>query len=241
MKTTSRESRIVFAVRFLALLQILFIVATPVASFGQHSACRKRSTPSSSTVSTPLTSSSSESTKCRMSSIAVSAAGVNSPEDEITRQLERARAALAVSRAKIAAREQAAENEFAAQAKNGKTKTVAERTNGALGPEVPFFATQQASNGTAEKQNGKRELVIKAKNEEGLFTTDGDLMAKLSEEEEWESRSLFEVFQSERNEPEKNPLAERDVAASIFGLRKLLQTDDFQRIFDKRNRFIGEP
>lgn len=168
--------------------------------------------------------------------MAVSAAGSNNPEDEVTRQLERARAVLEVSRAKLAAREQAAENEFAAKAKNGKTTTAPAIR---MGPEVPFFATQ-STNGMAEKKNGKREQVIKAQNEEGLFTTDGDLMAKLSEEEEWESRSLFEVFQNERSRPEKDALADRDVAANIFNLRKQLQTEDFQRIFDKRNRFIGE-
>jgi hypothetical protein len=66
-------------------------------------------------------------------------------------------------------------------------------------------------------------------------------MAKLSEEEEWESRSLLEVFQNERGPAKEHKLADRDVAASIFNLRRVLQTEDFQRIFDQRNRFIGEP
>jgi hypothetical protein len=165
--------------------------------------------------------------------------GFNDGEDDVARQLERARAALEVSRAKLAAREQAAENEFTPiVVNNDENPTTVIRNGAMMGPDVPFFAT--LSNGSTEKRNSKREKVIKSQNEEGLFTTDGDLMAKLSEEEEWESRSLFEVFQNERNRPEKNLLAERDVAASIFNLRKQLQTEDFQRIFDQRNRFIGE-
>jgi hypothetical protein len=181
--------------------------------------------------------SSSESIKRQVSPMVVSAVGFNSPEDDdVARQLQRARAALEVSRAKMAAREQDVENEFTVTMKNEKSAAVLK--NGTMGPEVPFFAT--LSSASNEKANCKRKKVIKSQNEEGLFTTDGDLMAKLSEEEEWESRSLLEVFESERNKPEKNHLAERDVAASIFYLRKQLQTQDFERIFDKRNRFIGE-
>ena len=74
----------------------------------------------------------------------------------------------------------------------------------------------------------------------GLFTTDGDKMAELSEEEEWESRPLLEVFESEIEDTSSSVLNERDVAASIFNLRKTLQMEDYRKIFDKRNRFIGE-
>ncbi|KAL3912760.1 MAG: hypothetical protein SGARI_000989, partial [Bacillariaceae sp.] len=154
---------------------------------------------------------------------------------EVTRQLERARAVLEASRAKMEARERAAEQEFAAteDEKNG---------TGAMGTAVPFFATTQNDNEEDGKNNGKRDMVIKDQNQDGLFTTDGDLMAKLSEEEEWECRSLFEVFENERRgqQEKDDSLAARDVAASIYGLRKVLQTEDFQKIFDKRNRFIGE-
>lgn len=86
----------------------------------------------------------------------------------------------------------------------------------------------------------KKEKVIKDKNENGLFTTDGDLMAKLSEEEEWESRPLLEVF---KNEKKKAPAAkniDRDIGQSMYNLRKSLQTEDFMKIFDKRNYFIGD-
>ena len=35
-------------------------------------------------------------------------------------------------------------------------------------------------------------------------------------------------------------LADRDVVASIWNLRKTLHNDDFVRVFDKQNRFIGD-
>jgi hypothetical protein len=95
----------------------------------------------------------------------------------------------------------------------------------------------------AAKINGKKERVIKSKNADtGLFTTDGDLMAKLSEGEEWQTRRLLEVFsnEQERLTPENDSQANRDVAASIFNLRRVLETEDYLRIFDSRNWFIGQ-
>jgi hypothetical protein len=71
-------------------------------------------------------------------------------------------------------------------------------------------------------------------------------MAELSEKEQWEARSLLEVFESEIDDSgdvyatTSNRLADRDVAASIYNLRKHLHTEDYKIIFDKRNRFIGE-
>jgi len=144
--------------------------------------------------------------------------------DDITKQLERAKAALAVSRAKMEAQEQA-EAGLVAEEKEGKNEEKS----------VPFFAINTTDD------NGKKEKVIKDKNKDGLFTTDGDLMAKLSEEEEWEPRPLLEVF---KNEKEKGPSAmniDRDIGQSMYNLRKSLQTEDFMKIFDKRNHFIGEP
>jgi glutaredoxin-related protein len=70
-------------------------------------------------------------------------------------------------------------------------------------------------------------------------------MAKLSEEEEWESRPILEVFETEEQEGEKASFnaknVDRDIAKSMFNLRKSLQTEDFMKIFDKRNIFIGDP
>lgn len=142
---------------------------------------------------------------------------------EITKQLERAKAALAISRAKMEAQEQA-EAGLIEEEKEENTDDKA----------VPFFAMN------ADDENGKKDRVVKDKNEDGGFTTDGDLMAKLSEEEEWESRPLLEVFQNEKEESPKAMNIDRDIGQSMYNLRKSLQTEDFMKIFDKRNRFIGD-
>lgn len=146
--------------------------------------------------------------------------------DEIAKQLERAKAALAVSRAKMEAQEQAEAGLIDEEEKEEKDEDKAA---------VPFFAMN------AVDENGKKDKVIKDKNEGGGFTTDGDLMAKLSEEEEWESRPLLEVFQNEKEETPEAMGIDRDIGQSMYNLRKSLQTEDFHKIFDKRNRFIGEP
>ena len=136
-------------------------------------------------------------------------------DEEIDRRLEHARQLLQKSRAKL----------------EDKEESVV----------LPFFAS--------EKTRGmmSREGVIKSKNEEtGLITADGEKMAALSEQEDWESRSILEVFENEIKENEdvysmaSQQLASRDVAASIWNLRKELQSGDYLRIFDKKNRFIQE-
>lgn len=151
---------------------------------------------------------------CSSGSSCLFQAGANgsAENDEISAQLARAKALIAKSKAKM-------------EAKNdGKTSK---------NKDVPFFAAKDRSN--------KKEQVIKYKDENtGLFTTDGDKMAKLSEEEEWESRPLLEVFKSEIEDTSSSMLNERDVAASIYNLRKTLQMEDYKKIFDKSNRFIGE-
>ena len=79
-----------------------------------------------------------------------------------------------------------------------------------------------------------------------MITTDGEKMAKKSEEENWKGRRLGEVFENEINGDEDvyslaaQQLGDKDVARSIFNLRKSMKTEDYNRIFDKRNRFIGE-
>ena len=79
---------------------------------------------------------------------------------EITKQLERAKAALAVSRAKLEAQE---------QAEAGLIDDVnKEKSNG---KDVPFFAMNSVDD------NEKKEKVIKDKNEDGLFTTGCDVQS----------------------------------------------------------------
>jgi|EP00533_Pseudo-nitzschia_delicatissima_P015543 hypothetical protein len=189
------------------ILALSHLLLSPVSSFVQQQPQTARITKYSSTVSCGMGSKSTE---------------VN---DEIAKQLERAKAALAVSRAKMEAKEQAEAGLLDDdQEEEGKSDDEA----------VPFFAMN------ADDENGKKEKVIKDKKENGGFTTDGDLMAKLSEEEEWESRPLLEVFQNEREEKTEAMNIDRDIGQSMYNLRKSLQTDDFMKIFDKRNRFIGE-
>lgn len=151
---------------------------------------------------------------------------VESPDDEITRQLKRAKDLLAKSKAKMEAKEMLVVDDKDDDHSEAKAK---------LKVKVPFFASMVAP----KKKGSKRDQVVKAINADGLVTTDGDLMAQLSEKEAWEVRSLIEVFENESKRPE-NKIADRDVAAQIMGLQKILQTEDYLKIFDKRNRFIGE-
>lgn len=141
------------------------------------------------------------------------------PEDDISKQLERARLLLAKSKAKLEAKDHA-------QAGNRVPEAPVK---------IPFFASII--------EFDKREIVTKFRNEKtGLITADGEKMARLSESEVWERRSLLEVFQNEIEDTgmASKHLAERDVTASIFNLRKQMQMEDYRKIFDSRNRFIGE-
>jgi hypothetical protein len=173
-------------------------------------------------------------------------------KDEVSVNLERAREVLEKAKRKLASR-----------SPNGAAMTatmVVERdtpvrldtsdsarqlppppsSSSALQP-LPFFASRQAP-----PPVDKRQRVIKTVDEStGLITTDGEKMAELSEEEEWEVRTLSEVFENEISDKDvysaaSQQLASRDVAASIWNLRKTLQSDDYKKIFDEKNRFIGE-
>lgn len=157
-------------------------------------------------------------------------------DDEIAKQLARAKALLEKSKAKIEAKQTQSlvRDDDYAESNNNRNKTPTKSNSQSA---IPFFASRVAV--PAKPSGTKREKVVKATNDDGLVTIDGDLMAKLSETEEWEIRSLHDVFENETKNF-RDPIAERDVAASIFGLQRVLQTEDFQRIFDKRNRFIGE-
>lgn len=81
-------------------------------------------------------------------------------------------------------------------------------------------------------------------------------MTSLSNSEPWELRSLSQIgFESEARSDydgnivevdsgsgsgSTNTLADKDVAMSIYNLRKTLQNEDFKSVFNSRNRFIGE-
>lgn len=142
---------------------------------------------------------------------------------DIDRGLQRARELLQKTKAKLAAKESASISQVT--------------------PSIPFFASQQQ----AKKSIASRDGVVKFKDEStGLITADGEKMAQISEEEEWEIRPILDVFDNETKENQEalatasHQLASRDIAASVFNLRRQLQTSDYERIFDKRNIFIGE-
>lgn len=106
---------------------------------------------------------------------------------------------------------------------------------------LPFFAAKT----TSSKK-------IKSKLETGQIVADGDAMTSLSATEPWERRSLSDLkFEREARQDYDGNLvheeietrgmsADRDLARNVYNLRKSLRNDDFERVFDKRNRFIGE-
>ena len=105
---------------------------------------------------------------------------------------------------------------------------------------LPFFATKQREIDTTK---------IKSKTKSGEIIADGTQMATLSKSEAWERRSLSQMFTKEARQDwdgndvtqeTSTTLADKDVARSIYNLRKSMQNEDFKKVFDSRNRFIGE-
>lgn len=111
---------------------------------------------------------------------------------------------------------------------------------------LPFFATKSFT--SSASVTSKK---IKSKLKSGEIIADGETMASLSKSEPWERRSLSQMFEREARtdydgnlvEGEQSDgkiLADKDVARSIYNLRKSLQNEDFKKVFDERNRFIGD-
>jgi hypothetical protein len=166
-------------------------------------------------------------------------------KDEVTVNLERARAVLEKAKQKLASRDSAGRGTatmVAEREDRGVSTPSPSSIEASAAPPLPFFASREAP----PERTDKRQKVIKSVDEAtGLITTDGEKMARLSEEEAWEARSLFEVFENEIADKDAysvttKQLATRDVAASIWNLRKTLQSDDYRKIFDEKNWFIGE-
>jgi hypothetical protein len=148
-------------------------------------------------------------------------------DDEISQGVLRARALLEKTKAKLAA--QAASRALSEESSDDE-KTEA----------VPFFAASQPADAVDNTQ--RRDQVTKYRDEAtGLITTDGEKMAAMSESEVWETRSLLDMNDTipDKSTASKR-LADRDVAASIFNMRRHLQVNDYRKIFDTKNRFIGE-
>jgi hypothetical protein len=168
-----------------------------------------------------------QSPNCRSASVAPLRA-VLSGDDEISQGVLRARALLEKTKAKLAA--QAASKALSEEDSGDDEKTEA----------VPFFAASQPADAVDNTQ--RRDEVTKYRDEAtGLITTDGEKMAAMSESEVWETRSLLDMNDTipDKSTASKR-LADRDVAASIFNMRRHLQVNDYRKIFDTKNRFIGE-
>ena len=154
-------------------------------------------------------------------------------EDEVSRQLAKAKELIERTKQKMEKKEKAAAKD------DGEAKESTDAVSNDDDEVLPFFAVDPTA---AEK---RRELVTKTKDEEsGLITTDGEKMASLAEGEKWESRGLYDLFENEREEDEENLVKEarasRDVARNMMGLKRIMKKEDFDAIFDKRNLFIGE-
>lgn len=137
--------------------------------------------------------------------------------DDVKLQLAKAKELLELTKAKLAAQEEANNNNDEQQ---------------------PPSMVLETSTATVDK----RTKVTKSTNEDsGLITTDGELMAMLSEEEDWEVRSLLDVFEDELEESDvSKQLRKRDVAGSIAAMRLRMHGEDYLKIFNTKSRWIGE-
>ena len=180
-------------------------------------------------------------------------------EQQINQGLQRAKEVLLKSKAKLAAMQQSTATEI----KDNDD-------HNAVVLDVPFFASRLTTSPianvggvttataivsdmvttttTTTKKTDSNNLKVKSRNSDtGLVMADGERMAEISEDEPWEYRSIYEMFDNNNYDAEttseNKPLRvemKTDVMASIQNLRKVLQQEDYRKIFDPRNRFIGE-
>jgi hypothetical protein len=163
--------------------------------------------------------------------------GKHEEDDDIDREMAKARALLIEAKKQIAAMDA------------GLVYTEPENAEGSTSS-LPFFASETSSPQSLSQRNSsmsnKRDIVIKSRTEDGLVTVNGEKLAQMSEHETWRARPLGEVFENELTDDEDvyalatESLRQRDVAASIFNLRKSMQPQDYKKIFDRKNYFIGE-
>ncbi len=117
---------------------------------------------------------------------------------------------------------------------------------------LPFFARASSSQSRSSSQHSQHpSSKIKSTTSSGDIIADGETMASMSLNERWEIRSLSEMFQRESRTDydgrdvevdmvQGTTLADRDVNRSIYNLRKSMRNEDFMKVFDSRNRFIGD-
>ena len=152
----------------------------------------------------------------------------------VSEQIARARRLLDDARRKQTARMETSASSAIASAPSR------DRPTGSGARTLPFFAARAPSSSK-----------IKSKTSSGDIIADGETMANISLNERWEVRSLSEMFQRESRTDydgrdvemdmvQGATLADRDVNRSIYNLRKSMRNEDFMRVFDSRNRFIGD-
>ena len=134
---------------------------------------------------------------------------------------------------------------------SSSTPTTAIPSTAANTSRLPFFVmVDDGSRASTTSINSKK---IKSTTSSGSIIADGETMTQISSTEQWSRRKLSEMFSKESHldyagksiddqtiDKVGTVLADRDVVASIWNLRKTLQNEDFARVFDKRNRFIGD-
>lgn len=161
----------------------------------------------------------SSSCKIRRDVVVTNLSSKDTIDDDVSKQLAKAKEVLARAKAKLEKKS----NEKKIESKDNKSKKV-----------------DDDDSDNKDAAEDKRSQVIKSTDgKTGLITTDGELMAELSEYEQWEMRRFDE--QDEETAHQK-AMKKRDleVAQAIFNLRRQLKDGDYERIFDKTNYFIGE-
>jgi len=153
-------------------------------------------------------------------------------DDDVSRQLEKARKLIAEAKGKLEAKELEAQDP-------SSTAPVAQH----------FFATEDNEEDEATREKNKEEKrsrVIKQELDNGKITTDGDMMVELSQNEKWEMRPLMDVFEPEKmsEEDEKSREERRkkeiQIVQAMMNLKQKLGKDDYEKIFNNKNFFIGE-
>ena len=110
-----------------------------------------------------------------------------------------------------------------------------------------------------EKINAKEEINAKDKLNKGDknkikkvtdkgVVADSEVMLEESDNGEWTNRPMSSIFVNEISDPssktsDEDPwskIRERDAAQTVMGLRKTLNKEDFDKIFDDRNPRIGK-
>eukprot|EP00804_Cyclotella_cryptica_P003496 CCRYP_002143-RA/>CCRYP_002143-RA protein AED:0.27 eAED:0.27 QI:0/-1/0/1/-1/1/1/0/146 len=127
---------------------------------------------------------------------------------------------------------------------NGSNTTVASQNESPL----PFFATRSATTLATQNSQKSNQNLLRYNRQwrnhvpplqigaVGIETIVSNVPEGASIRFRWECCGVGNQWE----EGGSSALAEKDLAMSIFALRKMLQNEDFKRVFDQRNQFIAE-